>query len=168
MEELQGRFYAQEYGMNVAIVRPANLYGPRDHFDPTISHVIPALIRRTLQAEETLQVWGSGEQTRTFLLADDAARALLDAGFRHTTADPINVGTEEEVTIRELVEIIIEATGKNIEPLFDTSAPEGQPRKAADISKAKRLLNWHPHYTLREGMRDTVDWYKKSGNTETP
>ena len=159
MEELQARFYAEEYGMKIAVLRPTNLYGPRDHFDPSVSHVIPGLIRRTLEAVDTLDVWGSGQQTRSFLHAKDAARALLSAGERYAVADPVNVGTEEEVTIRELVDIIIEATGRKVEAVFDSTAPEGQPRKAADISKAKRVLDWQPEYDLRDGLAETIEWY---------
>jgi GDP-L-fucose synthase len=159
MEELAARFYAQEYGMKVAVVRPTNLYGPRDHFEPAVSHVIPALVRRTLEAKNTLEVWGSGAQTRSFLYVKDAARALLAAGEQYATADPVNVGTEEEVTIRELTQLIIEATGRRVAPRFDPTAPEGQPRKVADVSKAKRVLDWQPRYDLRAGLRETVDWY---------
>ena len=158
--ELEARFYAQEYGMKVAVVRPTNLYGPRDHFDPDISHVIPALIRRTLEAEDTLDVWGPGTQTRSFLYVRDAARALLAAGAQYANAEPLNVGAEEEVTIRQLVDLIIEATGRQVTPRFDASAPEGQPRKAADVSKAGRVLDWRPRYSLRDGLHATVDWYK--------
>lgn len=159
IEELQARFYAEEYGMRLAVVRPSNLYGPRDHFDPAISHVIPALIRRTAQARETLEVWGSGEQTRSFLYVKDAARALLAAGEQYAVGDPVNIGTEEEVTIKELVNLIIKATNRQLVPRFDPSGPVGQPRKAADVSKAKRVLDWKPQYTLEQGLRETVAWY---------
>ena len=159
-EELAARFYSEEYGMNIAVIRPTNLYGPRDHFDPEISHVIPALIRRTFEVENTLKVWGSGEQTRSFLYVEDAAKALLIAGEQLTTSDPLNIGTEEEFTIRELVDLIIECSGQAVKPWFDTTAPEGQPRKAADISKSKQLLKWRPSYNLASGIQKTVDWYR--------
>ena len=159
-EELAARFYSEEYGMNIAVIRPTNLYGPRDHFDPEISHVIPALIRRTFEVENTLKVWGSGEQTRSFLYVEDAAKALLIAGEQLTISDPLNIGTEEESTIRELVDLIIECSGQEVKPWFDTTAPEGQPRKAADISKSKKLLKWQPSYNLASGIQKTVDWYR--------
>lgn len=159
MEELGARFHHQEYGMNVAVARLTNLYGPRDHFDTAVSHVIPALIRRTLEAEGTLTVWGSGTQTRSFLFVRDAAQALLAIGEQYPTADPLNLGTDEEVTIRQLVALIIEATGLSVEPRFDASGPEGQPRKAADISKAKRTLDWRPRYALKDGLPEAVEWY---------
>ena len=125
--------------------------------------MIPALVRRVLEVEDVLEVWGSGSQTRSFLYVEDAARALLAAGEHLKTADPVNVGTDEEVTISELVDLIILSSGRKVEPRFDPSAPVGQVRKAADISKAKELLEWRPECMLAQGIQNTVDWYKKHG-----
>jgi len=162
VEELAVRFYVEQYGMKVSVVRPTNLYGPWDHFDPAISHVIPALIRRTIESDGILEVWGSGTQTRSFLHVKDAAKGLLAAGEQLFAGDPVNIGTDEEVTVRQLVETIIAATGRNVEPRFDTTKPEGQPRKAASLEKYKRMLDWRPEYSLEIGLKETVDWYMAS------
>jgi GDP-L-fucose synthase len=127
-EELAGRFYAEEYGLSIATVRPTNLYGPRDHFDPEVSHVIPALIKRVMEVDDVLDVWGDGGQTRSFLYVEDAADALLAAGEQLMSPEAVNVGTDEEVTIKELVDLIIQSSGRKVEPRFDPSAPVGQIR----------------------------------------
>ena len=159
MEELGARFYAEEYRMKVAVVRLTNLYGPRDRFDPAVSTIVAALIRKILEAEDTLEVWGSGRQTRSFLYVKDASRALLDAGESYVTADPVNIGSGEEVTIRDLVDLLIQVTGRRLSPRYDPTAPVGQPRKCVDVAKARRVLGWRPHYSLRDGLSETVKWY---------
>jgi len=159
MEELGARFYSEEYRMKIAVVRLTNLYGPRDHFDPTVSTIVAALIRKILEAESTLEVWGSGRQTRSFLYVKDASRALLDAGEHYVTADPVNIGSGEEVTIRELVDLLIQVTGRRLSPRYDSAAPAGQPRKSVDVAKARRVLGWRPYYSLTDGLRETIKWY---------
>lgn len=157
--ELGARFYANEFGLKVAIVRPANLYGPRDKFDPEKSHVIPALIRRVFEAQDSLEVWGSGTQRRTFLYARDAARGALLALEKYAVADPVNITTDEEVTIAELANLIVRLSGKNLRLRLNPAGPEGQLRKSADSTKMRKVLGWTPEYTLEQGLRETIEWY---------
>lgn len=161
--ELQARFYAEEYGMKIAIIRPTNAYGPRDDFSLETSHVIPALIRKVYESNDVLTVWGSGNQTRSFIYVEDLARAMMEVTEKYAVADPVNIGTDEEVTIKDLAHLILELSGKNLLIKFDLTKPEGQPRKFADISKAKEKLNWKPKFTLEEGIKKTIEWYKKFG-----
>jgi len=165
--ELGAQFFAGEFGMNIAIVRPANIYGPRDNFDPTTSHVVPGLIRRVFESEGSIDVWGSGNQTRAFVYVKDVADAMMLVTEKYAVADPLNIGTDEEVTIRELIELIIKTGGKELALKFDTSKPEGLTRKAAAISKIKEKLDWSPSYSLAEGLKETIKWYRQaylSGN----
>lgn len=158
--ELQARFYANEYGMKIAIIRPTNAYGPRDDFSPETSHVIPALIRKVYESNDVITVWGSGNQTRSFIYVEDLARAMMEVTEKYAVADPINIGTEEEIIIKDLANLIIKISGKNICVKFDLTKPEGQPRKFADITKAKEKINWRPNFTLKEGLKKTIEWYK--------
>lgn len=165
MEEFVGQMYQQEFGLSVAIARPFNAYGPRDNFDPERSHVIPALIRRIFREnEDPLRVWGSGNQTRSFLYVTDFARGLLEVAEKYPEADPVNLGTDEEVTIRDVVETLIKIRGEEIEVQFDTTKPEGQPRRACDTTKAKTKVGFQAGVGLEEGLRRTVDWYLQHGN----
>lgn len=159
--ELGAKFYAREFGMKIAIVRPANIYGPRDNFDSETFHVIPALIRRVFESTGSIDVWGSGNQTRSFIYVKDAVRAMMLATEKYAVVDPINIGTDEEITIKELIELIIRISGKNLAVRFDTSKPEGQIRKAASISKIREKLNWSPSYSLEEGLKETIEWFKE-------
>jgi nucleoside-diphosphate-sugar epimerase len=159
MGELGARFYGQEYGMKIGIARLANLYGPRDNFDTERSHVIPALIRRVFQSEDSLEVWGTGTQIRSFLYVKDAAIALISALEKCATGDPLNIGTNEQFTIRQLAELVIELSGKPLALKFDVSKPEGQMFKTTDVSKMKRILDWEPEYTFRQGVQETIAWY---------
>jgi GDP-L-fucose synthase len=158
--ELHARLYARDYGMKVAIVRPTNAYGPRDDFRPEASHVIPALIRRVSESTDVVQVWGSGNQARSFIFVEDVARGILSVTERYACADPVNIGTEEEVTIRDLAKMIIRLSGRKLDMKFDLSKPEGQLRKFADISKAKKVMGWRPEFKLENGLKETVSWYK--------
>ncbi len=166
--ELQARFYAQEYGMKISIVRPANIYGPRDNFEPETSHVIPALIRRVFESTGAVEVWGSGKQTRSFVYVKDVVAAMMLITEKYAVADPVNIGTDEEVTIKELIELIIKLSGKRLTTKFDSTKLEGQPRKGADISRVKQKFNWKPRYLLEEGLKETIKWYKTEwgGNLE--
>jgi len=158
MAEVQAQTYAEEFGMKIAIVRPYNAYGPRDHFDPKKSHVIPAIIRRIFDGENPLVVWGDGEQTRAFVYVTDVARGMLLATEKYPKADPINIGTDEEIKIKGLVNLILELSSRKPKVVFDTSKPAGQPRRNADITKAKKLIGYEPKVSLKDGLKKTYKW----------
>jgi GDP-L-fucose synthase len=161
MEEYLTQKYAEEYGMKVAIPRPYNCYGPRDDFKPETSHVIPALIRRVLSGEDPLMVWGSGKQSRSFLYVEDFARGLMKTAEHYQEPDAVNIGNNEETTIGELVQLICKVADKHPQLIFDTTKPEGQPRRNCDTTKMKRVLNWEPETPLEEGLKKTIEWYRK-------
>jgi len=160
VNELLGKYYQEEFGMKTAIVRPYNCYGPRDHFFPFSMHVIPSLIRRVVDGENPVTVWGSGNQTRAFLHVDDLSEGMILAVEKYAISDPINLGTDEEVTMRELIKKIIKLNGKNISVVFDTSKPDGSPRRNSDNKKAFEKLGFKAKTTLEEGLRETIRWYK--------
>ena len=164
MAELLGRYYAEEFGMKVGIARPYNCYGPRDHFDPETSHVIPALIKRVFDGENPLKVWGSGNQTRAFLYVEDFAEGLILTIEKYPAADPVNLGTDEEVSIKELVGKIIKISGIDTKVVFDTSKPDGSPRRNCDNRKAKEKLGFKAKITLEEGLKRTIAWYMTKDN----
>ncbi len=155
--------YRQEYGLQGIYLLPINLYGPRDNFDPATSHVIPALIRRVLEAKEAgageFTVWGTGQASREFLYVDDCARALLLATERYDGEDPVNVGIGEEIRIAEIVRLIAGVVGFEGRFVYDTSKPDGQPRRCLDTSKALALFGFRAHVHLREGLERTIEWY---------
>lgn len=161
MAEKLGMYYAEEFGMQVGIVRPYNAYGPRDHFDPSSSHVIPALIKRVLDGENPLNVWGSGKQTRAFLYVEDFAEGLIQAIEKYPVADPVNIGTDEEVSITQLVEKIIEIAQVKTKIVFDTNKPDGSPRRNCDNTRAKENIGFQTTVSLDEGLRRTIEWYRK-------
>jgi GDP-L-fucose synthase len=148
--------------MEVGIVRPYNAYGPRDHFDKTSSHVIPALIKRVLDGENPIVVWGSGKQTRAFLYVEDFARGLIEAIEKYPVPDPINIGTDEEISIAELIEKIIFITGSKSKVRFDLTKPDGSPRRNSDNTKAKKHIGFEARVSLNEGLKKTIDWYNKN------
>lgn len=158
--ELLGRFYFQEYGFKVAIARPYNAYGPRDELDPKISHVIPGIIKRVFDGENPLVVWGSGKQTRSFVYASDFARGLLAIVEKYPCADPVNIGTSEEVSIGKLAQMIVEISKKKTKIKFDRSKPDGQPRRVCDVTKAKKKIGFSAKTSLEEGLRQTIEWYR--------
>lgn len=163
-EEFVGQMYAKEYGLSVAIARPYNCFGPRDNFDPERSHVIPALIRRIFRENENpLRVWGSGNQTRSFLYVTDLARGILDVAERYPEADAVNLGTDHEVTIREVVETLLRIHGGEVALEFDETKPEGQPRRACDTTKARTKVGFEAEVGLEEGLRRTVEWFLRYG-----
>ena len=162
VEELIAKFYHLEYGLKVAIARPYNAYGPRDNFNPEISHVIPGLIKRVFDGENPLVVWGSGKQTRSFLYVEDLARGLLETIKKYPEADPLNLGTDEEVTIADLAKRIVKFSGKNIKIVFDTTKPDGQPRRNCDTKKAKDKIGFEAEISLEKGLKKTIDWYRKN------
>ena len=158
-QEYLGMQYAKEYGMCVKIARPFNAYGPRDYFDVTSSHVIPALICKALSAVDTLEIWGSGAASRGFIYVEDVARGLLSVAERAPVGQPINLGPMTSTTIGELAALIIRLCGRNLELRFDRTKPEGQARRIADITRAERLLGYRPAVTLEDGLRRTIAWY---------
>lgn len=159
MCELLSKYYSEEYGMKIGIVRPYNAYGPRDRFDPKISHVIPALIKRVFDREDPLIVWGSGNQTRAFLFVEDLANGIVLAAEKYCIPDPINLGTDEEVSIKELIGMILKITGLKRNVVFDTTKPDGSPRRNSDNSKAKELISFRAKTKLYKGLEKTIKWY---------
>lgn len=157
--EIQAQTYAQEFGMKIAIVRPYNTYGPRDHFSPEKSHVIPAIIRRIFNEEDPLVIWGDGEQTRAFVYVTDVVKGMILAVEKYPNADPMNIGTEEEIKIKDLVSLIVTLSEKRPKIVFDSSKPSGQPRRNADITKAENLIGYKPEVSLEEGLKKTINWY---------
>lgn len=164
MNEKLGMYYVEEFGMKVGIVRPYNCYGPRDHFNSEVSHVIPALIKRILNGENPIMVWGSGKQTRAFLYVTDLAEGMIRAIEKYPKPDPINLGSDEEISIAELVRKITEITKMNSKIKFDTTKPDGSPRRNSDNKKSKEILNLNQKVYLDEGLRNTIEWYKKNTN----
>lgn len=164
MAEFMGKAYHREFGMKVAIARPYNCYGPRDYFDAEIGHVIPALIKKAFDGEDPLIVWGNGEQSRAFLYVEDLARGLIEITEKYAVCGPINIGTDEEIKIKDLVKLILELSGKNPKICFDTAKPVGQPRRNCDNTKALEKIGFHARVNIEEGLRNTVNWYKSEYN----
>ena len=152
--------YRTQYDFNSIPLIIFNLFGPGDNFNPATSHVIPALIRKCFE-DEKLIVWGDGSPTRSFLYVKDAARAVVMATKRYNEVLPINIGTSEETSIEELVSLIVKLTDFSGDVVYDTSKPNGQPRRCAEISLAKDKFDFEAKYQLRDGLKETIDWYKK-------
>jgi GDP-L-fucose synthase len=154
----------RQYGQNAIYLLPTNLYGPEDKFNPTVSHVIPALIKKCVDAQESgagrIQVWGTGRATREFLHVDDAAEGIVLAAGRYEDEDPVNLGSGAEVSIKDLAELIVRLTGFTGELDWDTSKPEGQPRRTVDATRARRAFGFEPVVPLEAGLKDTIDWYR--------
>jgi GDP-L-fucose synthase len=165
--------YHRQYGLASSYLLPVNLYGPWDNFDPRTSHVIPALIRKCLEAIEqdasTIECWGTGSASREFLFVTDAAEGVVRAAERLNEPVPINLGTGHEITMRDLAEEIVRLTGFKGGILWDRSRPDGQPRRCLDTSRARDRLGWTPMVGLREGLSRTIEWYRSArvrGNAE--
>ena len=160
---VQAQAYRQQYGFNAIYLLPVNLYGPRDNFDPESSHVIPALIRKFVDAKQsksdTVEVWGTGSASREFLYVDDAARGIVLATERYNKPDPVNLGSGMEITIRDLVALIGELTGFAGEIIWDTTKPDGQPRRCLDVSRAREEFGFESEMGFREGLKRTIEWY---------
>jgi GDP-L-fucose synthase len=156
--------YRRQYGLNAVYLLPVNLYGPRDNFDPASSHVIPALIRKCVEAvergEDRIVCWGSGRASREFLYVADCAEALVLAMEKYDSPDPLNVGTGCEITIRELTERIARLAGFAGEIAWDAGKPDGQPRRQLDVSRIRKVLGWQARTEFEEGLRRTVEWYR--------
>ena len=152
-----------QYGQQFACIIPTNLYGPGDHFHPSVSHVIPALIKKCVEAKESgassVSVWGTGTASRDYLYVVDAAQAIVLAAQKRNSPEPLNLGNNREVTIRETVETIARIVGFNGTLVWDSSKPDGQPRRRVDASRAERELGWHASTTFEDGLRNTVEWY---------
>jgi GDP-L-fucose synthase len=163
---VQLQAYRAEYGFNGVFVLPVNLYGPHDNFDLETSHVIPAMIRKFLEAKEAgareVVLWGDGSPTREFLYVDDAADAIVTAAERYDGGEPVNLGSGEEITIRDLASLVATETGFTGTIRWDVTKPNGQPRRRLDVSRAERLFGWKAKTTLVEGLKKTVDWYRAS------
>lgn len=161
---VQSQAYRQQYGFNSIFLLPTNLYGPGDHIDPRESHVIPALIQRYIDAREagaaSVLAWGDGSPTREFLYAEDAARGIVMATQRYDSSEPVNLGSGVEISIRELTETIAEMVGYHGRTIWDTSRPNGQPRRLLDASRAREAFGFIAETTFREGLRRTVEWYQ--------
>lgn len=160
----QGKAYAQQYGFTSVFPMPVNLYGPRDHFDPERSHVVPALIRKCEEAriagDDHIVAWGTGRATRELLYVEDCADAVVMAAERLETHEPFNVGTGRETPVKELVETVAKVCGFEGEIRWDTSKPDGQPRKCLDVGRVHELLGWEAKVSLEEGLERTVAWYR--------
>jgi len=160
MEEYVGKAYAEEFGMKIAIARPFNSYGPRDDFFAEYSHVIPGLVKRVFQGENPFVVWGTGKQTRSFVYVTDFARGILEVCEKYAVADPLNIGSDDEISIADLARLIIELSGQNMTLEFDTSKPDGQPRRTPDTAKALEKIGFRAEVPLREGLKKSIEWYK--------
>jgi len=163
---MQAQTYRQQYGFNAIFLIPVNLYGPGDNFNLESSHVIPALIRKCVEArlrgEAEIVVWGDGSPTREFLYVEDAAEGILLGAERYDGDLPINLGSGQEISIRRLAELIVEMTGFKGRLTWDTSRPNGQPRRALDVSRAEELLGFRASTPFEEGLRRTIAWYEQN------
>ncbi|MDQ3876477.1 MAG: GDP-L-fucose synthase [Actinomycetota bacterium] len=161
-----GQAYREQYGLNAIYLMPTNLYGPRDNFDLETSHVLPALIRRMLDAEDRgeseIVLWGDGSPTRELLYVEDCVEAIMLALERYDGAEPVNVGTGEEISIRQLAELVADVTGFRGEVVWDTSKPNGYPRRRLETSRAEQLFGFRARTPLREGIERTVAWYSST------
>ncbi len=155
--------YRQQYGLSGIYLLPVNLYGPGDNFNPRTSHVIPALIRKFVEAKRkgqpTVEVWGTGSASREFFYVEDCARGLVEATRKYDGPEPVNLGAGFEITIKDLAEKIRTLTGYEGELVWDTSKPDGQPRRCLDVSRAKALFGFEAQMAFEEGLRRTIEWY---------
>lgn len=160
---VQGQSYRQQYGFNAIYLLPVNLYGPGDNFDPRSSHVIPALIKKCVDAidrgDDRIVAWGTGSASREFLYAEDAARGIVLAAQNYDGPEPVNLGAGMEITIKSLLELIVELTGFKGEIVWDTTKPDGQPRRSLDTRRAADYFGFKATTDFREGLRHTIDWY---------
>jgi len=163
---VQAQAYREQYGFNAIYLLPVNLYGPRDNFDPESSHVIPALIKKMVDAKlegrNEVVVWGTGKASREFLYVEDAAEGILLATEKYDKPDPVNLGASREIKIKELVDLIAQLVGYDGKIVWDTSKPDGQPRRCLDTSKAKREFGFEARTDFKEGLKRTVEWYTKT------
>jgi GDP-L-fucose synthase len=168
---VQAQAYRQQYGFDAIYLIPVNLYGPGDNFDLHSSHVIPALIRKCVEAKDagstSIEVWGTGTPTREFLYVDDAARGIMLAAERYEKPDPVNLGSSAEISIRDLVALIAELTGFEGEIEYDASKPDGQPRRKLNVERAKKEFGFSAETPFRVGLQRTIEWFKAT-NVRSP
>ena len=166
---VQAQAYREQYGFNAIYLLPVNLYGPGDSFDPAKSHVIPALIKKCCDAiergEGEITVWGTGQASREFLYVDDCAEAVVRATEHYEKADPVNLGAGREITIKDLVDLIVDLTGFRGAIRWDTSKPDGQPRRYLDVTRAQREFGFRAETSFEEGLRQTIAWYRAQPRT---
>ena len=164
---VQSQAYRQQYGFNSIFLLPVNLYGPRDNFDPKSSHVIPALIKKCVDAAEAglgeVEVWGTGSATREFLYVEDAAEGIVLAAEHYDGAEPVNLGAGQEISIRDLVGLIAKLTGFEGKIVWDASKPDGQPRRMLDTSRAVTAFGFVAKTPFEDGLRETIEWYRSHG-----
>jgi GDP-L-fucose synthase len=167
---VQSQAYRQQYGYNSIFLLPVNLYGPGDNFDPESSHVIPAVIRKCVEAvrngDSKITLWGTGVATREFLHVDDAARGILLAAERYNSSDPVNLGAGMEISIRDLTVRIAEMSGFHGELIWDSTKPDGQPRRSLDITKAENLFGFRAQIPFEDGLRQTIEWFKQHSQSQ--
>ena len=163
---VQAQSYRQQYGFNAIYLLPVNLYGPRDNFNLESSHVIPALVRKAIEAKERsekeLLVWGDGTPTREFLYVEDAADGIVSAAEKYNGSEPVNLGSGYEISIKNLTEMIVRQTGFEGKLVWQTDKPNGQPRRGLDVSRAKEYFGWQAQVPFEEGMRRTIEWFKEN------
>jgi GDP-L-fucose synthase len=166
---VQSQAYRQQYGFNSVFLLPVNLYGPGDNFDPSSSHVIPALIRKCVEAVDErrpwIEVWGTGTASREFLYVEDCADAIVSAAEQLESSQPVNLGSGVEIRIKELTALIARLTGFAGEVRWDSSKPDGQPRRRLDVSRAKALFGFEAKTDFETGLRATIDWFRQSRST---
>ena len=163
---VQSQAYHQQYGFNSIYLLPVNLYGPGDNFDPESSHVIPALIKKFIDAKRnddaTVEVWGTGAASREFLYVEDAAKGIILSAEKYNKPDPVNLGSGMEITIRDLAHLIANLTGFEGDLLWDTTKPDGQPRRCLDVSRARDEFGFVAQTPFEEGLKNTIEWYARS------
>jgi len=168
---VQAQAYRQQYGYNAIFLLPVNLYGPRDNFDLNSSHVIPAMIRKMIEAQEAGQkevvLWGDGSPTREFIYAEDAAEGIVLAAERYNGPDAVNIGSGHEIAIRDLAELIARLTGFEGQLVWDTTKPNGQPRRGLDTTRAEQYFGFKARTSFEEGLRRTIDWYRGVRTAQT-
>lgn len=168
---VQAQAYRKQYGFNVIFLLPINLYGPRDNFHPEYSHVIPALIKKMVDAKfsgkNEVVVWGTGKPSREFLYVEDAAEGILLATEKYCNAEPVNLGTGREITIKELVSLIAKLTGYEGKFVWDSSKPDGQPRRCLDVNRAKEEFGFEAKTEFKEGLKRTIEWYGNTRNIKS-
>jgi GDP-L-fucose synthase len=161
---VQSQSYREQYGFNSIFLLPVNLYGPRDNFNPASSHVIPALIRKCVEAQERgdkeIIAWGDGTPTREFLYVEDAAEGIVAASEKYNESEPVNLGSGFEISIKDLTEMIIRLTGFDGKLIWDATKPNGQPRRGLDVTRAKQKFDWQARMSFETGMQRTVAWFR--------
>lgn len=166
---VQSQAYRQQYGFNSIYLLPVNLYGPYDNFDLESSHVIPALIRKCVEAvdrgDKEIVCWGTGSATREFIYVDDAAEAIVSATEQYNGNEPINIGSGMEISIKDLVELIVKLTGFTGEIVWDSTKPDGQPRRCLDVTRAKQEFGFEAQTKFEDGLRQTIEWFRNSQNS---